>query len=89
MKELRRADSLRSDMPETLCALGKSAALDDPSVADSALKRIEELEKDSPLAAKAYLALVGIHRCQGKSELAAADMKEYHPIQSLSAPPQP
>jgi protein O-GlcNAc transferase len=89
VKELRRSDSLRPDMPETLYALGKAGALDDPSDAESALERVVELEKDSPLAAKAYLALAGIHRRQGKIELAAQDMKEYRRLQALTASPQP
>jgi tetratricopeptide (TPR) repeat protein len=89
VKELRLSDALRPDMPETLYALGKAAALDDPSGAELPLKRVVELEKDSPLAAKAYLALAGIHRRQGKSELTAEDMKEYKRIQALTASPQP
>jgi protein O-GlcNAc transferase len=89
VKELHRSDSLRPDMPETLYALGKAAATDDPSIAEPALKRVVELEKDSPLAAKSYLALAGIHRRQGKAELAAEDMKEYRRIQALTSSPQP
>jgi predicted Zn-dependent protease len=88
-EELRRSDSLRPDMPETLYALGKAAAVDNPSIAEAALKRVVELEKDSPLAEKAYLALAGIHRRQGNTDLAAEDMKQYRRIQTLVAPPQP
>ncbi len=61
-EELKRSDSLRPDMPETLYALGKAAAISDPDVAEHALERVIELEKDTPLAGQAYLVLAQIHR---------------------------
>jgi tetratricopeptide (TPR) repeat protein len=85
--ELQRSDSLRGDMPETLYALGRAAASSEPSVAERALTRAIELEKDTPLAAQAYLALAGIHRRQGKMDQAAHEMQEYRRIQALSAHP--
>lgn len=85
--ELQRSDSLRGDMPETLYALGRAAASSEPSVAERALTRAIELEKDTPLAAQAYLALAGIHRRQGKTDQAAHEMQEYRRIQALSAHP--
>lgn len=85
--ELQRSDSLRPDMPETLYALGRAAASGEPSVAEHALTRVVELEKDTPLAAQAYLALAGVHRRQGKTDQAARDMQEYRRIQDLAAHP--
>jgi tetratricopeptide (TPR) repeat protein len=83
--ELRRSDNLSPDMSETLYALGKSTAVSDPAAAAKAFLRITELEKATPLAAQAYLALAGIHRKQGKTELAAREMQEYRRIEA-SAP---
>lgn len=78
---LRRSDSLRPDMPETLYALGR--ALDsDPKAAENVLNRVVELEKQSPLAAQAYLLLAAIHRKSGNQQLAARDMQEYRKIQN-------
>jgi tetratricopeptide (TPR) repeat protein len=85
--ELQRSDSLRPDMPETLYSLGRAAASGEPSVAEHAFARVVELEKDTPLAAQAYLALAGIHRKQGKTEQAAHEMQEYRRIQALGAHP--
>jgi len=85
--ELQRSDSLRGDMPETLYALGRAAASSEPSVAEHALTRAIDLEKDTPLAAQAYFTLAGIHRRQGKTDQAAHEMQEYRRIQALSAHP--
>jgi tetratricopeptide (TPR) repeat protein len=85
--ELQRSDSLRGDMPETLYALGRAAASSEPSVAERALTRVIDLEKDTPLAARSYLTLAGIHRRQGKTDQAAREMQEYRRIQALSAQP--
>jgi tetratricopeptide (TPR) repeat protein len=85
--ELKRSDSLHPDMPETLYALGRAATISDPDVAEHALVRAIELEKDTPLAGQAYLALAQIHRRQGKTEQAAHDMQDYRRIQALTAPP--
>jgi tetratricopeptide (TPR) repeat protein len=82
--ELRRSDELNPDMSETLYAFGKSTAVSDPAAAAKAFFRITELEKATPLAAQAYLALAEIHRKQGKTELAAGEMQEYRRIQALA-----
>jgi tetratricopeptide (TPR) repeat protein len=86
--ELQRSDALRPDMPETLYSLGRAAASSEPNIAEHALTRAIELEKDTPLAAQAYLALAGIHRRQGQTDQAARDMEEYRRIQALSAHPR-
>jgi tetratricopeptide (TPR) repeat protein len=86
-EELRRSDSLRPDMPETLYALGRALFVSDPNAAEHALDRVIAIEKQSPLAAQAYLLLASIHRRQGKSELAARDMEEYR--RTHDATPKP
>jgi tetratricopeptide (TPR) repeat protein len=87
-EELSRSDSLRPDMPETLYALGRALAVSDPSAAERALDRVIAVEKQSPLAAQAYLLLASTHRRQGKSELAARDMDEYKRIHSATSKPE-
>jgi tetratricopeptide (TPR) repeat protein len=84
-RELRRSDQLRPDMPETLYSLGKAQALSDPPAAERALTRVIQLEKETPLAGQAYLALAGVHRKQGKREDAARDMDEFRRIQALAS----
>jgi tetratricopeptide (TPR) repeat protein len=86
-QELKRSDSLSPDMPETLYALGRAAAISDPDVAEHALQRVIELEKQTPLAGQAHLVLAQIHRRQGKTEQAARDMENYRKIQALAAHP--
>jgi tetratricopeptide (TPR) repeat protein len=81
--ELQRSAELRPDMPETLYALGKAAAISNPPLAEKAFGRLIELEKDTPLAGQAYLALAGIHRKLGKTEKASEEMQEFRRIQSL------
>jgi tetratricopeptide (TPR) repeat protein len=83
-EELRLSDSLRPDMPETLYSLGRATAVTDPSAAEHALLRVIEVEKDTSLAGKAYLALAGIHRKQGKIEQATREMQEVRRIQAAN-----
>jgi tetratricopeptide (TPR) repeat protein len=85
--ELKRSDSLSPGMPETLYALGKATASSDPGAAEQALQHVIELEKDTPLAGQAYLALAQIHRRQSRTEQAARDMENYRKIQALAAHP--
>ena len=73
-EELRRSDRLRPDMPETLYALGKASAVSNPKQAEQALNRVIAIEKDTQLAGTAYFVLAGIHRKQGKTELAAQEL---------------
>jgi tetratricopeptide (TPR) repeat protein len=84
VEELRRSDQLRPDMSDTLYALGKAATLNDPNLAEHALTRVIQLEENTPLAARAYLALAEIHRRQGKTQQAASEMQEYRRIQALT-----
>jgi tetratricopeptide (TPR) repeat protein len=86
-EELQRSDSLRPSMPETLYALGRAAAISDADVAERALERVIELERDTPLAGQAYLVLAQIHRRQGKAEQAAREMQDYRRLHSLAARP--
>jgi tetratricopeptide (TPR) repeat protein len=85
-EELRRSNSLRLDMPETLYSLGRALTSTDPKAAEQSFSRVIEVEKDTPLAAQAYLALAGIHRKQGKTDQAASDMEEFRRIQALTQP---
>lgn len=87
-EELRRSDSLRPDMPETLYALGRALATGEPGAAAQALDRVIALEKQSPLAAQAYLLLASIHRKQGNTQAAAHDMQEYKKIQNVRPIPK-
>ena len=86
-EELKRSDLVSPGMPETLYALGRAAAITDPDAAERALLRVIELEKDTPLAGQAYLALAQLHRKQGKTDQAARDMQDYRRIQALAAHP--
>jgi len=87
--ELQRSDTLKPDMPETLYDLGKATTSGDPNTAERAFTQVIELEKQSPLAGQAYLALAGIHRKQGKTELAAQEMQQYRQIESVNHPAVP
>jgi len=81
---LQRSDQLRPNMPETLYSLGKAAAASDTITAERALKRVIELEKESPLAAQAYFTLAAIHRKQGKLDQAAQETEEFRKLQALN-----
>lgn len=83
-EELRRSDTMRPNMPETLYSLGRAIATSDPNAAEHTFGRVIELEKETPLAAQAYLALAGVHRKQGNTEQAAREMQEFRRIQALT-----
>ncbi len=83
---LRRSNTLHPDMPETLYALGRALVNSNPQEAEQAFSRVAEVEKETPLAGQAYLALAGVHRKQGKTQEAAQDMQEFRRIQALTAP---
>jgi tetratricopeptide (TPR) repeat protein len=83
-EELRRADTLRPNMPETLYSLGRALAVSDPAGAEHSFARVIELEKVTPLAGQAYLALAGIHRKLGETEQAAREMQQYRHIQAMN-----
>jgi len=85
-EELRRSNELHPDMPETLYSLGKALAVANPAEAERALQRVVALERDTPLAGSAYLALASIHRKQGKADLATKEMQEFRRIQALNTP---
>jgi protein O-GlcNAc transferase len=79
---LRRSNTLRPDMPETLYSLGRALTIGDPIEAERAFESVIALEKNTLVSAEAYLALAGIHRKQGRTELANREMQEFHRIQS-------
>jgi protein O-mannosyl-transferase len=84
--ELQRSNKLRPDMADTLYSLGRAMAATEPATAERAFTRVTELEKQTALAARAYLALAGIHRKLGRIEQASQDMQEYRRIQASIAP---
>ena len=68
MIELKRANELRPEMPETLYSLGKAALLGgDGSTAEQSWLKVVELEKDTALAAQSHFGLAGLYRKQGKT----------------------
>jgi tetratricopeptide (TPR) repeat protein len=81
-EELQRSNTIRPDMADTLYSLGRATAASDPTTAERAFIRVTELEKQTSLAAQAYLALAGVHRKLGKSEQASRDMQEYQDIRA-------
>ena len=82
--ELRSADRLRPDMPETLYSLGKAALLDgDPASAVKAWKKVIELEGQSSLAAQAHFELANLYRKQGDKANAQHEIQEYQKLQDL------
>jgi tetratricopeptide (TPR) repeat protein len=81
-EELQRSNTIRPDMADTLYSLGRATGASDPTTAERALIRVTELEKQTSLAAQAYLALAGVHRKLGKSEQASRDMQDYRHIQA-------
>ena len=88
--ELTRSDKLLPDMPETLYALGKAAALEGDIVsAEKDWKKVIELEKATPLAAQAHFALAGVYRKQGKAQEAARETQEFKKLQDTATPAGP
>ena len=81
--ELQRSAKMQTDNADTLYALGKATLNFDAAVAEKSLMRVTELEKDTPLAAQAYQALGTLHRKEGKTDLAAQEMKEFQRINAL------
>jgi tetratricopeptide (TPR) repeat protein len=81
--ELERSATLQRDNADTLYALGKATLNSDAKVAETSLMQVTELAKDTPLAAQAYQSLATLHRKQGKTDLAAQEMKEFQRINAL------
>lgn len=75
--ELQRADELHANMPETLFALGRASSETNAALAEKSLLRVIEIERDSPLSAKAHFALATLYRKQGKAESANLQMQEF------------
>jgi len=79
--ELKRADSLQLDMPETLLELGKAmAAAGEPAQAEKPLRKVLELEPASALAETAHYQLAQIYRRMGRTEEADREMKLFQEI---------
>jgi tetratricopeptide (TPR) repeat protein len=89
LPELKRANELKPQMPETLYSLGKAAPLaGDSATAEKAWLKVIELEKNTSLAAQAYFGLAGLYRKQDKAEQARREMQEFQKLQNTIGPPR-
>jgi tetratricopeptide (TPR) repeat protein len=87
--ELKRANALKPEMPETLYSLGKAALLGgDSSTAEQSWLKVIDLEKDTSLAAQSHFGLAGLYRKQGKTAEAQREMQEFQKLQSTIGPPR-
>ena len=74
--ELRRADGLQPDMPETLLELGKAiAASGETDTAEKLFRRVLDQEQTSVVAESAHFQLAQILRKQGRVSDADREMK--------------
>ena len=81
--ELRRANTLQADMPETLLELGK--ALNNSGDAKSAepyLQQVLKMERDSPLAESAHFQISQVYRKLGRPSDADRELKLFHELRS-------
>lgn len=82
LTELTRSDRLRPEMPETLYLIGKSAAsLSETARAESAWRKVIEVEPRSSLAAQSHFGLAALYRKQGKTKEAAEQMEKFRSLQ--------
>jgi tetratricopeptide (TPR) repeat protein len=89
LPELKRANELKPEMPETLYSLGKAASLaGDSATAEKAWLKVIELEKNTSLAAQAHFGLAALYRKQGKTEQARHEMQEFQKLQTTIGPPR-
>jgi tetratricopeptide (TPR) repeat protein len=83
---LERSDKLLPQMPETLYALGKAAALEgDSAAAEKAWTTLLSVEKEGALASQAHFGLAGLYRKQGKVKEAEAELRESQRLKNSSA----
>jgi len=81
--ELRRADALQPDMPETLLELGRAiAASGETDSAEKLFRRVLEQEQSSSLAESAHFQLVQIYRKQGRAADADREMKLFQELRN-------
>jgi tetratricopeptide (TPR) repeat protein len=81
--ELRRAESLAPDMPETLLELGKAlSASGDLAGSEPRLRRVLEIEKASSLAEAAHLYLAQLYRKLGRDPEADRELEPLREIRS-------
>jgi len=89
LPELKRANELKPEMPETLYSLGKAASLaGDSATAEKSWLKVIEIEKSTSLAAQAHFGLAGLYRKQGKAEQARREMQEFRKLQNAIEPPR-
>jgi cytochrome c-type biogenesis protein CcmH/NrfG len=74
--ELRRANGLQPDMPETLLELGKATvASGETDTAEKLFRRVLDQEQTSVLAESAHFQLAQIYRKQGRVPETDREMK--------------
>jgi tetratricopeptide (TPR) repeat protein len=82
LSELKRANQLKPEIPETHYSLGKAASLaGDSATAEKAWLKVVEFEKGTSLAAQTHFGLAGLYRKQGKAEQARREMQEFQKLQ--------
>src|SRR5262249_15516804 len=76
LAELKRANALEPDMPETLLELAKASfASGEPDTAERLLRKLLEQEQDSELAESAHYQLAQIYRRLGRQQDADREQK--------------
>ena len=83
LRELRRANELAADMPETLIELGKAeVANSNLPQAEKALQRVIELEPESALAETAHFQLSQIYRRTNRAADADRETKRFRELRA-------
>ena len=81
IEQLRRANSLQPDMPETLLELGKALnASGDAKGAETFLLQALKSEQDTPLAGVAHIQLSQVYRKLGRPKEAAEHLKAFQEL---------
>jgi tetratricopeptide (TPR) repeat protein len=85
--ELRRANLLQPDMPETLLELGKALnAAGDPASAEPILRKLLTLESETLLAESAHFQLAQAYRKLGRTEDAGREMQAFQALRARRPP---
>jgi tetratricopeptide (TPR) repeat protein len=81
LAELKRANALQPDMPETLLELAKASfAADDSATAERLLRKLLEQEQASDLAESAHYQLAQIYRKSGRQQDADREQKLFQAL---------
>jgi tetratricopeptide (TPR) repeat protein len=88
--ELKRANELQPEMPETLLELGKAtAAAEEFVVAEKLFRQILALEQRSELAGAAHFQLAQIYRRMGRAADSDREMKRFQELRRTQKPTIP